>query len=689
MTDTIYQPAWHSSNCAFRKELLVIVCFRRVCWLAILAYFVANTQSLFAAKPSEALLPNTTKGYLSIPDFNRLETDFGATQLGLLCQDPVMQPFVEDLKRQIKENGARRLEKLGVTLDELRAVIGGEFAVAVLQPATADAAQVMLVDVTDHDKPARELLERIAVNLKKQGGRAGRAAAGDAISIFELPKRDGEKNARQTATFLKDNLLVIGDDSKEVEAIYRAMSSDRKDNLAALPAFKESMAKVAKAGGEKSNPHIRWFVEPFGYVDAMRVIDPPREKPKGPDMLKVLRNQGFTAIQGAGGHVTFKAGNYQTLHRTMIYAPAVTQANPKIKDRYLLAANILDFPNGQNLQPQSWIPREFATYTTWNWNIQNAFPFVGTLVDEVAGDKGVFDDLLDSLKEDRNGPQVDIRKELVGNLGTRVSLVTDYALPISPKSDRTLVGIETTNEKAVAIAIEKSMKGDESVRRREVEGFTVWEVTTKATEVHELAIEIEGGVVEHADLEMEEEVAFQPGKTKQKKKKSSPKAGAQRTIPNSAVCVAYGHLFVSTNIDLLERVLKHAKQQHDAASGGKQDQLSGAADYQLVLKEMNALGATDISARIFSRTDEEFRVTYELIRTNEMPKSESLFGQLLNSALGDGKEGMLRKPRLDGRKLPPFEMARRYFGPAGSFVTSESDGWFLTGFTLAKEMKVE
>jgi hypothetical protein len=53
--------------------------------------------------------------------------------------------------------------------------------------------------------------------------------------------------------------------------------------------------------------------------------------------------------------------------------------------------------------------------------------------------------------------------------------------------------------------------------------------------------------------------------------------------------------------------------------------------------------------------------------------------------LGEGKEGVLRTQRIDGNKLPDYDMVRRYLGPAGMTMTTEEEGWFVTGFLLNKE----
>ncbi len=88
--------------------------------------------------------------------------------------------------------------------------------------------------------------------------------------------------------------------------------------------------------------------------------------------------------------------------------------------------------------------------------------------------------------------------------------------------------------------------------------------------------------------------------------------------------------------------------------------------------------------RFFSRTDEEYRPTYELIRQNKMPRERIAVRQIAQRLFGEEKRGATRKQKIDGRELPDYQVVRRYLGPAGLQVTSEPDGWFLKGFTLTK-----
>jgi hypothetical protein len=413
----------------------------------------------------------------------------------------------------------------------------------------------------------------------------------------------------------------------------------------------------AAAGGLQ--PDLRWFIEPFGYAEAVRAALPPRDRRKGPDLIKIFKNQGFTAIQGVGGCVNFSAGQYQVLHRTFVYAPALPGRDPQSKDKYNLAARMLRFPVAGELLPESWAPRNISTYITFNVDMKNAFAAVDTLVDAMVGEKGVFHDVLDSLRDDPDGPKVDIAKNLVPYIGDRATLISDCEVPVGPRSERKVLAAEVTNEKIVADTVRRLMEAEKSARRREFEGFVIWELVDSESEVPVLEVESPVGVaITHSES-------------------NSPQHGnrEERFLSTTAVCVAQGHVFLSSHIEFLKQVLMQSR---------NADNLASSDEFRQVAAQAPLLGIGPIWLRAFSRTDEDFRPTYELIRTGQMPQSESMMGKLLNSLLGDGKSGAVRKQQIDGSGLPDFESVRRYFGPGGSFATSTGDGWMSIGFMLPK-----
>ena len=641
-----------------------------------------------AAVNSEQIFPDTTKGFLSVPDVNALRDSWNKTQYGQLLNDPLMKPFADDLRKQMQEKWLKTHERLGISWEDMEGVPGGEVGVAVIEPAKGQAATALLVDVTGHREQANALLEKIAKNMAARGAeRTSRDAFGTRITVYNIPRTE-DQPARQSALFLHDDVLGAADNVSVAEQMLGRIGRPAGKSLGSVTAFQAVMKRCQQAAGELK-PHARWWVEPFGYADVARASNPQRGVRKGTDMLKILRGEGFEAIQGVGGYVNFSVEKYQLLHRTAIYAPRsqvmrdtvarlaaggrkleqivsetgysrfavkALLAKNQPEGKYELAARGLQFPNGGDFTPPPWVSRELATYAKVNVKIQDAFDAAETLVNDYVNDE-VFHDVLASIQEDPNGPQIDIRGDLLAHLGNEVIILSDFNLPITPKSERMLFAVKATNDKVLTQTVAKWMKSDPDARRREYKGHVIWEMVEPQANVPMVTIE--------------NSPSFGPAGGDEEEEQER-----ERILPNSAVTVAHGHLMVASHIDFLIKVLD----QNDA-----RNQLAGATDYQIVKQNIDKLGEKERCAEFFSRTDEEYRGTYELIRAGKMPESESMAGKLLNFMLGEGKEGVVRRQRIDGRKLPDFEAVRRYFGPAGMSVTTEEDGWFASGFTLSKE----
>jgi hypothetical protein len=454
---------------------------------------------------------------------------------------------------------------------------------------------------------------------------------------------------------MRGTLLVYGDNLAEVEKLLaRSAANGGRDSLANFTPYREVMARAEGAAGGLA-PDARWFIEPFGFAEARRV-SARKKRTRKHDWIQVLGDQGFRAIQGLGGHVNFATDRQEVLHRTAVYAPPVEGADPNFK--YTLAARMLAFPNGGPLPAADWIPRELATYSSFRWDMKNAFEFSKSLIDQLA-DAEVFEDSLEGVRTDPNGPQIDLRRDLVGKLGTQAALLSDFELPIHPDSERTLYAFAAADPAKVADTLRRQMEDDDrAVRHDNVAGHVVWEI--KNVDKPRPPVVVEG-------------TGLKRFRQEQQQKED------ERLIPNSAMTVAHGHLLVATHLDFLERVLE------EAAAGGQP--LAKSVDYQLVTQELDRLHADKPqSFRIFSRTDESYRPNYELLRQGKLPQSKSLLAQALDGLLSDDPEGdEVRTQSIDGGKLPEFEFVRRYLGPAGMVVETLADGWMLTGVTLSKQ----
>ena len=198
--------------------------------------------------------------------------------------------------------GAR--DKLGFSIDDLRGIPAGEVAVALIQPGPDRAAVILLADVTGNQEKAEEMLKQVGENLIRQGAAKKAEKAGDTtLEVFDLPKHDPKDDAepkRQAVYVVKGDLLIVADSVAVVRSVLDRLDGKSGARLADLAAFQAVMERCKKDAGD-AVPQIRWFLDPFGYIDTARTYVPERDRPRGKRMLDTLRNQGFEAIQGIGG----------------------------------------------------------------------------------------------------------------------------------------------------------------------------------------------------------------------------------------------------------------------------------------------------------------------------------------------------------------------------------------------------
>ena len=651
-------------------------------WLPFFAVVVGLHVSLTAwtaravaegLPPSEKIFPAKTRAWISISDFRGLQERFDRSPYGQLIADPAMKTFIDHLREQVSKNGKQRLAKLGLTLEDLEKVPGGELAAAAIQGENGMLATVMLVDTTGHEADAKALVERISGRLLEQKAtKVTIPSAPPQLTVYELPadpndvRSDGAARRRRVAFALAPHALIVGDDAIQVGQAFAVLTQGRQDSLATVDAFKAVIDECGSHVPSASAP-LRWFIDPLTFAAAYQASNPPREKRKGPDYVAILRRQGFDAVKSAGGVLVFSEGTHGLRHHSMIYAPPLPGRDPDSVERFDLAARMLRFPNATDMAPAAWVPRDVSGWGALQWDVQTAFGSAESLVDDIVGDKGVFDDVIASLKEDPDGPQIDVEKDLVACLGKRLSVITDHVDPIGTDSERLVIAMEVADEARVAATVAKVMDADSDMQKIDINGQVAWELIDRSMAIPKLEVETPGGAVTHADHDPDDEAH---------RRRQRLRETDEKLLPHSTVAVAHGHLLIASHRDILERVLAN-----------KGEALATSADYTAMQTELGKYVAAGSSARGFAREDETVRPAYELLRQGAMPKSKSLTGQLLNDMLGDGKAGSVREQRIDGSTLPDFETVRRYFGTAGLAMESRSQGWYVVGLVLPRSQQ--
>ena len=423
-----------------------------------------GAAAVAAGRPSETLLPETTEGFIAISNVDVLSEHWNKTQLGHLMALPVMQPASKDIRRQLDERWSNIHERLGLGLDDLKGVPGGDVGLGLIAPAPGKAALAIVADVTGKLPQAKEALQKVTATQLQRGAKRSEIkveACPDPVIRFDLPVPEEEKEARQSTLrggeksaaatgesktaaaepadhqafyCLTGHLLVATDSFDVLKGVLARAGGNQNGSLAERKGFQTVMERCRKDSGE-TQPQVRWFICPLGYAEAARAATPADRRRKGKSVLEVLRNQGVAAVKGVGGFLDFASEGYEMVHRTAVCAPLPYEKSMKM----------LVLPNGADLAPQPWVPRDIATYTSFYFDIANAFEYFGSLFDELfgEGERGAWEDVKQSLKSDPSGPQIDLRDDLIKHLGQRVSVFTDYQLPITTTSERLLVAIES------------------------------------------------------------------------------------------------------------------------------------------------------------------------------------------------------------------------------------------------------
>ena len=654
------------SICSLRRVMVVVtVSLAAAATGLLLPEGIAAADGSFPA--SEQIFPATTRGWVSISNGPEFRQRFNRSQYGLLLKDPSMKPFIESVRKQFESSNSSRLGRLGLTLDDLLEVAGGEYALGAVESPGGKLATVVLVDTTGHEDEARGLIEKMNQRMVDQKGTKVAANGESSLTVYQFAaaENSGRTGDQRVAFALSGNALVVGDDPALITQVMGTLGQGRGDCVGSLPAFAAVMDRCQGQAPARAAV-VRWYVDPLPFAKAYQATNPPREKRKGPDYVAILGRQGFDAVKGAGGVVVFDDGGHSLRHQTMVYAPPLAGRQPSSVERFNLAARMLQFPDVDAISPQPWVPRDISGWTSLQFDLRNAFVTVESLVDDLVGEKGVYDDVIASVKEDPDGPQIDLEKDLVACLGNRMTLINDHATPIGDDSERLVIALEAIDPERVAATVAKSMSIDPDMAKIDVQGNVAWELIDRSMAIPQLEIETPGGAVVHADEDDTQ------------RRRSKLRERDEKLLPHSVVTVARGHLFVASHRDILERVL---------ATNEGVESLGSTADYAKVAAELDRLLPGKAATRSFTREEEAIRPAYEMLRQGSMPKSKSLTGQLLNGILGDGKPGTVRTQRLDGSTLPDFEMIRRYFGTVGVGMQSLPDGWYITGMTLPRSQK--
>lgn len=608
-------------------------------------------------KTAYELLPENTQGVVWIRSGEELLERWDRTQLSELLADKAVAPFFEGQRKEIEQKFLDAGWRLSVKPEDLADYVVGQMGFAWTAKADNPLKPFTLAMIADVENDVA-INARMISDIEKQldpakTKKATQSHEGVTITKYTMPPRAGQLIPQDSYIAIHEGLFLSSDDEAGIrELIDRAKGKTVTGALAEEADFQRgrSLAKISGDG------QLEYFVRPLGFARVIRAIGGKRSK-NNSDMLAILENQGFDSIRCFCGELSIGGEELDIEHRGYVYAK---RPLPK-------SAGILDFQNAVTREIPDFVGENISTFMSTNWNAKEAFWKTEGLVDELAGTPGVFDEVIEGIMKDPNGPQIDIANDVLPLLTNEIFSMSDSKQgDPAVDSSRNLIALRVTDSDKMARILNRAMKGEPDAELVKFEEHDIWQV------IHREDEDILGG-----DLDFGDDFGAPPAA-------SNAAAQQQPWLSNWAITVHKDFLIFASHAELIEEAILQSQT-------GNPSPMLEQKDYRRIVAAIaDYYGDEDAAAWQMVRTDKAVRVRYELFRKGELRKSQSMLASILDRLIQPDSEIRTKEKdqKIRGEGLPPFEAISKYLQPSGLMVRATEDGWQFGSLLLSEKFVV-
>lgn len=629
--------------------------------LFLFSTLIACSLTLEAAapKPAYEMLPASTQAVVWLPDSDVLTDRWNKTQLSKLADDQQIKAFWSDQQGQIEEKLTNAGWKLHIQPRDLTDVVSGQIALAwVERPEIVRKpySLVLIVDVIQHQQQAEAFLKKLDNQLKERDSqRAQLKHAGVEIIQHTIRPKGGELLPQETFYALVDEQLLASDDLATLQGLIDAAQGKATDKMLNVDsAFTESrqLLQVSK------ETQVEYFVRPLGFARVLRAISGKRGGGKT-DVLAVLQSQGFDTLKAIAGEIKLGEENYDLVHRGFVMAPGPLKARPA-------AVQLLDFPNEAKRELPTWISDRVSSVFSITWNAKEAFWKAETLVDAIAGQPKVFQEIIEGIRVDPTGPQIDIRKDVLPLLTNEIFAVSEAKLPITEDSKRNLIALRVTDSAKMTKILNKAMEQEVDATKIALDDkHMVWKVQHKPTEEADFGDDFKDFADKAGDGA------------------GGGNDGNEPLLSDWAITVHDGFLLFASHEDIIKEAI-------DQAEKGNPSPLANQADYLRISSALETeLGKDPICAWRINRSALAYQAQYELFRQGKLQGGKGMFATFLENLFENKSEiPQPKKAVVNGAMLPAYDVVAKYLQPSGTYVRTMENGWSYGSLLLSANQPV-
>ena len=588
------------------------------------------------------MFPAETQAFVWMPSSKSFLDNWAETELGKLAADERLKEFWISQQEEISNRFSNAGWQLSLKFDDLPEICSGQAAMGwIARPSIAAKPYSLglIVDVAGRDSQVTAFLDRIQGEMdSKKATTESIALDGLSVKHYVLPKLANDTKIRDSYYVLSQGQLLAADDLETIKDLLKAQSGVQTGALSQSNIYKNVQSKIER---DDHPSEIEYFVQPIGFGKLLRSVSGKQAKSQV-DILKLLEGQGFDRILCAAGSVQLNKPDLDMHHQGFILR----------EEELPTSVQILDFPNQEQLVPPSWISVNSAGVLGFSWNFSDAFPKFKGIVDAYIGDEQ-FDEILDGIKRDPNGPQIDIKQELLPYIGTEFFAISEIVEPITPESKRSLICIKLKDpDNKLSGVLNRYSKSEPGASTEDIGEYRIWKFSNE---------EEEEEIIEFNQV---------PGQGKEEEEEEKP------LLNEWAVSIVDGYFVFASNPETLTKVIANAQNKDIQGEFERLEAVQAVRAMQKKLVHGNGFSFSEVDL-----ADRSFEMQYELFRQGILPQSRSLLALVLERILKTDKS---KAQELQGNKLPPFDQVKQFFTPTGMVIRTEKDGWGIDGFILGK-----
>ncbi|MEX0937840.1 MAG: hypothetical protein WDZ59_08255 [Pirellulales bacterium] len=410
--------------------------------------------------------------------------EFQGTSIGQMLAGADFVPLIDELRRRESAGPLHLRPAFGFDWDELQQLhaAGGLF----IFPMPGDKQGAAWIFGGTPSTEASNPWASAGQYFQSKGfSRSSERRGAATLTVFRPPQDSSYDEV--PAQFLGDGFYGLANSPTAAAAV---LDVRRKSSLATTAAWQQTVSEGnANAPGDGD---VAFVIRPMELWQLLRRAEEERQasgaEPSARELdvdepsrdpLASSRRLGFGGVTSLAGRASFPAE--AELDWGIHLRVTVEQPLPN-------ALRLLQFESGPMPPLPEWIGADVTSMSFWRWDFPTAMKGYGNLFDEAnepgPDGLGLFEDMLDGLRDDPEGVQVDLRRDVFAQLGPTILNITDrkgVRTERQPNGDRTLYVVEVRDIEKLSQALSDFYRGDNRVTSTQQGAYRVWDVPEGAS----------------------------------------------------------------------------------------------------------------------------------------------------------------------------------------------------------------